>query len=400
MWPPSGSIEMSDVVTPPYPDSVEVAEEASTWAAAYVHIPFCGQVCPYCDFAVVAGRDHDVERYVNAVVAEIRAEPPWRPLHAVYFGGGTPSRVDPNLLAMILTQLADSFGIEPGAEISLEANPEDWTGEKAAALRRAGLTRVSFGAQSFRESVLSALGRRHQPAQIDAAVAAARQAGFVSVNLDLIFGTPGESLQDWEETLAAALSTEPDHLSCYALTVEPGTSLHRQVRGGAAAPDPDLQADEFEAARLLLGAAGLAHYEVSNWARPGHHCRYNLAVWAQGEYLGFGMGAHRFRDGVRSHGLSRLDFYLTEVEAGRPVQRGRQIVAGWGMEVERVFLGLRRRAGVMAGLAGRAFMQSETGRRLDEAGVVGMAEERLLVRQPLLTDTVLRDLLALPAVDC
>ena len=380
--------------------SAEVADQAGVWATAYIHLPFCARVCPYCDFAVVAGRDEEIDRYLAAVAHEIENEPDWRPLDAVYVGGGTPSRVDPSRLERLLAALIRRFGIRPDAEVSLEANPEDWSPQRAAALVRAGFNRVSLGAQNFHPEVLALLGRRHLPEAIPAAVVAAREAGFRTVNLDLIYGTPGETLAKWEETLAAALAIEPDHVSCYALTVEPGTPLHRQVRAGADAPDPDLQADQYEAAARLLSAAGLIHYEVSNWARPGQECRYNLAVWAQAEYLGFGMAAHRYRAGVRSHGLSRLDHYLAEIEAGRPVQRGREMVGGWGREVERVFLGLRRRAGVTMGAAGTALIESGEGRRLMEAEVLAVDGDRLWVRRPLLTDAALRALLALSPSEC
>ncbi|HKY48254.1 MAG TPA: radical SAM family heme chaperone HemW, partial [Acidimicrobiia bacterium] len=281
------------VATSDSPDSVLLAEQARGWAAAYIHLPFCARVCPYCDFAVVAGRDDLIERYVQAVETEIRRERDWRPLASIYVGGGTPSRVDPALVARLVRALDDRFGIEVGAEISLEANPEDWTPEVAARWAQAGFERVSFGSQSFDQHVLDRLGRRHRPDQIAEAVTAARAAGFRSVNLDLIFGTPGETPVSWNETLDRAVALDPDHVSCYALTVEPGTELGRAVAGGAPAPDPDLQADFYEAACDRLVAAGLVRYEVSNWARPGHAVRYNLAVWAQAEYLAFGMGAHR-----------------------------------------------------------------------------------------------------------
>jgi oxygen-independent coproporphyrinogen-3 oxidase len=382
------------------PDSPQLADFAKGWASAYVHIPFCARVCPYCDFAVVAGGEGQIERYLQALRAEISHEPEWRALDAVYFGGGTPSRIEPGELGRLLETLAGRFGLEDGAEISLEANPEDWSPARARGLAGAGFNRVSFGAQSFQPEVLSALGRRHQPQQIAAAVEAARAAGFVSVNLDLIYGTPGEGLSTWRATLETALSLEPDHISCYALTVERGTPLQRQIAGGAPAPDPDLQADQYQMADQLLGESGLVGYEVSNWSRPRHHCRYNLAVWAQGEYLGLGMAAHGHRGGIRSHNLSRLGAYLEAIEAGRSPRRGIEQVSGWGSEVERVMLGLRRRAGVRLGQAGAALWASEEGGRLAAAGVLGVVEGRLLVLRPLLTDAVLRALLALPAADC
>ena len=175
------------------------------------------------------------------------------------------------------------------------------------------------------------------------------RSGFRSVNLDLIFGTPGETVRSWSDTLDRAITLEPDHVSCYALTVEPGTELGRAVAAGAPAPDPDLQADFYEMACERLAEAGLVRYEVSNWARPGHTVRYNLAVWAQAEYLAFGMGAHRFRDGIRSHNRRLLDGYLAAIEGGVSPTAGSEVIEGWAAEVERVFLGIRRVAGVVAG---------------------------------------------------
>jgi putative oxygen-independent coproporphyrinogen III oxidase len=382
------------------PDSVALADEAGKWSASYIHLPFCARVCPYCDFAVVSGRDDLIARYVEAVTTEIRREDAWSPLASVYIGGGTPSRVTPDLIGDLMRALDERFGIEPAAEVSIEANPEDWTRAISDELVAGGFDRVSFGSQSFDRTVLAALGRRHAPDDIAAAVAAARQSGFRSVNLDLIYGTPGETEQSWGETLRRALDLSPDHISCYALTVEPGTELGRSVAQGSPGPDPDLQADFYEMAGERLADAGLVRYEVSNWSRPGHTVRYNLAVWAQSEYLAFGMGAHRFRRGIRSHNRRRLDSYLEAIESGVTATAGSDAIEGWAAEIERVFLGIRRAAGVSAGAAGNALMSSEEGQRLDEAGVVELVDGRLVVKRPLLTDHIARSLLALSPLEC
>jgi oxygen-independent coproporphyrinogen-3 oxidase len=298
-------------------------------SAAYVHIPFCSAVCPYCDFAVVAGQDDQARRYVGAVKREILRSEPWRDLDAVYFGGGTPSHVAPELLGELLETLAEVHGFSPDVEVSLEANPEDFRVENASQLFSIGFNRVSFGAQSFDSDVLTSLGRRHRPHQILASVKAARHSGFDNVSLDLIYGTPGESDVSWKESLANAIATEPDHISCYALTVERGTPLGRAVRDGAEAPDPDTQADRYEMAGEFLAATGLTGYEVSNWARPGKECRYNLTVWAQGEYLAYGNGAHRFHNGARSRNIRRLDAYIEAVERNGTAVAGSERIAGW-----------------------------------------------------------------------
>lgn len=377
------------------PASPALADAARELASAYVHIPFCARLCPYCDFAVVTGRDDQIDRYLNALEKEIESERGWRQLDAVYIGGGTPSRVEARRLKAILERLDKCFGISVGSEISLEANPEDWDFSKAAELVEAGFNRVSFGAQSLDRHTLQALGRAHRPEQVAGAVAAARAAGFSSVNLDLIYGAPSESLATWVSTLQQALDLGLDHLSCYALTVEAGTELYRQIAAGSPAPDPDLQADEWETADALAGAAGLVRYEVSNWALPGHAVRYHLAVWAQADYLAFGLGAHRFREGTRSHNYRHLDTYLAALEEGQAPIAGAEALAGWDREIERVFLGLRRAAGVRLGEGGRVLLGSADGHRLEEAGVIRVDADRLVVAKPLMTDSASRAVLAL-----
>jgi len=365
--------------------------------SAYVHIPFCSSVCPYCDFAVVAGAEHMIDRYVDAVVTEIEMSPAWDPLDSVYFGGGTPSHVPPLALGRILSTIEARHGLRPEAEISLEANPEDFTEDRSIELRRLGFNRVSFGAQSFDGAVLEALGRRHGADQIVSSVAAARGAGMLSVSVDLIFGTPLETDESWDQTLQRTITAAPDHVSCYALTVEPGTPLNRAVIAGAPAPDPDVQADRYEMAEARLGAAGYGRYEVSNWARPGHECRYNLTVWAQGEYEAYGNAAHRYRDGVRSRNVRRLDAYLSEIEAGRRPIAGADPVSGWESEIDRLFVGLRRTEGVSDGPGVQSLIGSEKGKLLEEAGVIAISSGRLVVRRPLLTDEVHRAVLGLEA---
>jgi oxygen-independent coproporphyrinogen-3 oxidase len=364
-------------------------------AAAYVHIPFCSAVCPYCDFAVVAGADHKIGRYMDAVVAEISMSRRWRPLDSVYFGGGTPSHVGPAHLERILDALSSHHGLTAGAEISLEANPEDFSPSRATELLAAGFNRVSFGAQSFDDTVLARLGRRHTGDHIESSFSSARSAGFDNVSLDLIFGTPVESDASWETTLMRAVALEPDHVSCYALTVEPGTPLHREVKAGAMAPDPDTQADRYEMAEQVLGAASLSRYEVSNWSRPGRECRYNLTVWAQGEYEAYGNGAHRFVDGVRSHNVRRLDAYIERIEQGERPVSGAEPVRGWEGEIDRLFVGLRRTVGVGPGPGVDALLETAGGDRLRDAGVIEVSGGRLVVRRPLLTDEVHRQVLDL-----
>ncbi|MPZ52024.1 MAG: radical SAM family heme chaperone HemW [Acidimicrobiia bacterium] len=363
--------------------------------SAYIHIPFCSRVCPYCDFAVVAGADDLIDRYVSAVVSEIRRAGPWRTLGAVYIGGGTPSHIPPDRLGEILAALQDVVGIESAAEVSMEANPEDWEPAVSNGFRAAGANRVSFGAQSLNNSELVFLGRRHGPREVTTAVRAARNSGFERVSVDLIFGSPigspdGGGLDHWETSLRGALDLGIDHLSCYALTVEQGTPFSRAVKRGAPAPDGDIQADMWELAESLAPEFGLDRYEVSNWSEPGSECLYNLAVWAQGEYLAYGNGARRFVDGERSRNYRRLDAYLDAIEGVRSPVAGKEQIDGWDAELERIFLGMRRATGVAHGPGVDALLTSAEGARLVAAGVVDLVEGRLLVTRPLLTDMVER----------
>lgn len=382
------------------PDAPGLNDSAAAWRGAYLHIPFCSKVCPYCDFAVVEGRADQFDPYLEALATEIAAEPDWGPLDAVHFGGGTPSVLSVDSLTALLGAVGAGFGLAAGCEVAIEANPEDWSQAFADGLAWSGFDRVSFGSQSFDPAVLERLGRQHAPADTSAAVAQARAAGFRSINIDLIYGTPGESLDSWSTTLDRALAAEPDHLSTYALTVERGTPLSVQVAGGAPAPDADLQAEMYETACELAAAAGLVRYEVSNFARPGHAARYNLLTWAQGEYLGFGTGAHSHRDGTRRRNVRRLDAYMGRVAEEGSAVAGSEQARGWEAEIERVFLGLRRASGVIGGPVGRALLDSDWGRTLAAAGVLASKGDRIRVARPLMADEASRAVLALSAIDC
>ena len=378
---------------PPAPDSPRLADAAASWKSAYVHLPFCAKRCPYCDFAVVTveegGSDAMIERYVDAVVMEIAMAMPFGPIDAVNLGGGTPSRLTPAQLERLLAALTDRHGIAEGAEISLEANPDDWSEEHGSALVDLGFNRISFGVQSFDPAVLESLGRTHSPDQAEAAVGQAI-GQFVTVNIDLIYGTAGESMASWEATVDRALALEPEHLSAYALTVERGTELSKAIDDGAEAPDPDDQADKYEYLANRTPEALLVRYEVSNWCRPGHHCRYNISTWAMGDYLGFGLGAHDHHAGRRSRNIRRLDAYLERVRSGRRPRAGTEQLGGIDAERERIAIGLRLTAGVRAGELGLRFLDSEEGQRHLAAGTVARQGDRLVVVRPLLTDAVAR----------
>lgn len=258
---------------------------------AYVHVPFCAVRCDYCDFATWTDRDHLVDAYVDACVQDIerRALPP---ATSVFFGGGTPSLLDADRLVRIL----DAIDVVETAEVTVECNPDSVDAAKLRAYAAAGVNRVSFGVQSMRTHVLTELGRTHDPTNVERAVGWARDAGITRVNLDLIYGSPAETVGDWEATLEATLGLEPTHVSAYALTVEAGTPLGRAVAAGSrAAPDDDDQAQKYELADRCLTGAGFAWYEISNWARPGEECRHNLLYWSGDDYAGIGCAAHGHR---------------------------------------------------------------------------------------------------------
>lgn len=394
---------MTEPTAPPRPDDPSLADSAAEWVGAYIHIPFCRTVCPYCDFAVVAlsadGVASDARGpYIEALLEEIAAERQFaRPLDAVFVGGGTPTSIQPDDLGRVLAAIDARFGLAGGAEVSIEANPEDLAPGVPAALAGVGFNRISLGVQSLDPDVLGSLGRAHDPGEASTAIARAVDV-FDSVNVDLIYGTPGESDRSWAESVARVIDSGVHHLSAYALTVEKGTPLGRAVLAGAAAPDPDDQASKYEIVEAAAAGAGLARYETSNFARPGHHCRYNLLTWAQGEYAAFGNGAHRHRNGVRSWNVRRVDRYVERASTD-PVS-GEERLDAWGREVERVAIGLRRKAGVTPGAAGAALLGSAAGERLVAAGVIEMGDGRIRVTRPLLGDEVVRTLLALPPGDC
>jgi oxygen-independent coproporphyrinogen-3 oxidase len=266
----------------------------------------------------------------------------------VFFGGGTPTLLPPGDLARVLEGIRDRFGLAPGAEVTTEANPESVDPVALAALREAGFTRVSLGMQSAAPHVLEVLDRRHTPGRAVAAAREARDAGFEHVSLDLIYGTPGESADDWRRSLEAAVSAEPDHVSAYSLIVEPGTRLAARVRRGELpAPDDDVLAERYELAEALLGGAGLGWYEVSNWARDeAARCRHNLGYWSGGDWWGAGPGAHSHVGGVRWWNVLHPTRWAAALGEGRSPAAGRETPDGDAARLERVMLGVRLSEGL------------------------------------------------------
>ncbi len=321
-------------------------------AGLYVHIPFCLTRCGYCDFNAYAGLGHLAGRYVGALVAEAdMTKGDWadQTFGSIFFGGGTPTTLPASMLDRLLTALRRTFRIEPGAELTCEANPDTVDEAYLRALRDAGVTRLSIGVQSFDPSALQALERQHRAEAAKGAFDAARRAGFDDINLDLIYGADGESLESWEATLAEAVALCPEHLSCYALTVEPATPLGRKVAAGLVPPpDSDTQSQMYDAACRRLREAGYEHYEISNWALPGRGSRHNLGYWHGRPYLGLGAGAHSHRGPRRWWNVRPPTQYMDAVLSRQGAVGGEEILSDDDRALERLLLGLRVSEGVPA----------------------------------------------------
>ena len=318
----------------------------------YVHVPFCRTRCHFCAFTLQIHREDRVQRYLNSLAREMQLHAQQqslagRRLDTVYFGGGTPTTLSVPQLLSILRQVRDMFGVEDAAEISVEAHPDTVTEDGLRALAAAGVNRISFGAQSMNDDELLHLGRRTSGDRTQAAVAMARAAGFSNINLDLIYGVPGQTLDGWLATLDDVLSMEPAHLSCYALTVEEKTRLHVDVRrGDVAEPDASLQNDMEDAAAGRLAKAGFMRYEISNYCRPGHACRHNLLYWQGHDYLGLGPSAQSYLDGRRFGNVESLDTYGSMLDARRlPIADSETLSADQRLR-ERLVFGLRLIEGV------------------------------------------------------
>jgi oxygen-independent coproporphyrinogen-3 oxidase len=370
--PPDGALPQSALATLPRRP-----------LGVYVHVPFCAARCGYCDFNTYVPADPaaDVAAYVRGALAEIRLArdvlgPGAPPVGTVFFGGGTPTMLDPELLAALLDEIRAALRLEDGAEVTVEANPETVEPRMLGVLRAAGFTRISLGMQSARAHVLSALERRHTPGRAVAAATQARDAGFEHVSLDLIYGTPGETAIDWAASLDAAIGAGVDHLSAYGLTVQPGTRLHARVRAGTRrAPDDDVLARRYRAADALLADAGLGWYEISNWAADADaRCRHNLGYWRSQNWWGVGPGAHSHVGGVRWWNVLRPRPYAARLAAGRSPAAGRERLGDAQRRTERIMLELRLADGLVLdpddGAAAAAARQADAG-RLDAGALAG-----------------------------
>jgi putative oxygen-independent coproporphyrinogen III oxidase len=372
----------------------------------YLHVPFCATRCGYCDFntytATELGGGASQASYASTAVAEVLLARRVLgtvdlPAATVFLGGGTPTLLPPRDLATMLTAVRDELGVLPGAEVTTEANPDSVDERALADLRAAGFTRVSFGMQSAVPHVLATLDRTHDPERVPQVVAWARAAGFEGISLDLIYGTPGESQDDWRTSLEAAIDAGPDHLSAYALVVEDGTRLAGQVRRGELpAPDDDDLADRYLLADEVLAAAGFDWYEVSNWARGAdQRARHNEGYWRGHDWWGVGPGAHSHLGGTRWWNVRHPTAYAGRLAAGESPAHAREVLTDEQRRVERVLLGIRLRDGHPMADLGPAGLDA-AGRAVDDGLLdpVAYANGRaaLTLRGRLLADAVVRDL--------
>ena len=380
--------------------------DSSVPFSAYLHVPFCRVRCGYCDFNTYTSgelRGAKQEDYASTLITEIALARrvladagALRPMHTVFFGGGTPTLLPAGDLARMLGAATDAFGLVDGAEVTVEANPDTVTPEVARTLADAGVTRLSIGMQSAVPHVLAALDRTHRPENVTTAVAAAKNAGL-AVSVDLIYGAPGESIGDWEASLDAALALESDHISAYALIIEDGTKLARQIRRGEVpAPDDDLQADMYELADARLAAAGFDWYEISNWSRsPEQRSRHNLAYWQGSDWWGFGPGAHSHVAGLRWWNVKHPAAYAQRLAAAESPAAGTERPDEQSTTLERILLLSRIREGI-------AVSDLAADKRTRVAGLIadGLVDPaaavrgrvQLTLRGRLLADAVVREL--------
>jgi oxygen-independent coproporphyrinogen-3 oxidase len=380
----------------------------------YLHVPFCAARCGYCDFNTYTAAELGAEPGASqeAYLAAVRAElalaadvlgPDLPEVSTVFFGGGTPTLLDPDALTGLLAAAKDAFPFASGCEVTTEANPESVTAESLGRLREGGINRVSFGMQSAVPAVLRILDRVHSPGRAAAAVGWARDAGFDSVSLDLIYGTPGESLADWTTSVEAAVAAAPDHVSAYSLIVEQGTRLaHRVAHGELPAPDEDDLADKYVVVDDLLSAAGLHWYEVSNWARPGHACRHNLGYWRSDDWWGIGPGAHSHVGGVRWWNVRHPRDYSASLLGGAGLRGespggespavAREVLTPGQRLSERVLLEIRLAEGLDPCALPAAARERVAG--LEADGLLTGTDPLVLSRRGrLLADLVVRELL-------
>lgn len=316
----------------------------------YVHVPFCARRCSYCDFSIAVRRSVPHQRFVEAILVEWRARTATRPpaaLHTLYFGGGTPSRLAPDALAALIVGITRDAPLAPGAEVTIEVNPDDVSPDAVAAWVAAGVNRASLGVQSHDPVVLAWMHRTHGAEQVAPAMAMLREGGIDNISIDLIFALPPEVERDWDHDVARTLELEPSHVSLYGLTTEPHTPLARWRERGVVTVLPDEgYAGQYLAVHRALRAAGYEHYEVSNAALPGSRSRHNSVYWSGADYLGLGPSAHSLDGATRSWNIRAWEAYAVAMEAGQAAREGFEVLGPRERGLESAYLGLRTDAGL------------------------------------------------------
>jgi oxygen-independent coproporphyrinogen-3 oxidase len=361
------------------PERCPDSQNPALAAGLYVHVPFCLRKCPYCDFASVAAPER-VPDYLQAFGRELTLlENPPAAFDSLYIGGGTPSLLRPAELERLLERVHQRFRILPGAEVTLEANPDDVDLERLRAWRALGINRLSLGIQALRDDLLRFLGRRHDAAAALEALDLARQAGFENIGVDLIHTIPGQRLEDWESDLRRLLQRRPEHVSCYQLTIAPGTPLGRQRdRSEIRELDEELQRAFFLRTSERLQGAGYQHYEISNFAREEtFRCRHNLKYWRHEPYIGLGPAAHSFQNNQRWWNLPGIDAYVGRLAHHRLPVAGRETLAEEQLHLERLFLGFRTREGLPRSLLEQTPAAGGMLRRLVSEGLLVPDGERI-----------------------
>ena len=337
--------------------------------AAYIHVPFCAHHCGYCDFAVVAGKDFLMNQYLDGLAAEMSTLGQSQQVNSIFIGGGTPTYLDSHRLGRLLADIRKRFSPMAELEFSVEANPGTLTEEKVHVLAEHGVTRVSLGSQSFQPHVLQVLERDHCPEDVPRAAAAVK-ARIDQVSLDLIFGVPGQTREDWQGDLHRTLALQPDHISTYGLTYEKGTPLWKQRLSGTVQPlDEETELAMYLDGLDILNAAGFEPYEISNHARPGKRCRHNQVYWANEAYFGFGLGAARYVEGRRELNTRSIQEYIRKTLAGESPTIQSEILEPEERARETMAIQLRRREGIQ-----RCAFHLQTGFELD--GLAGVALDR------------------------
>ena len=358
----------------------------------YLHIPFCHRICPYCSFYKHTPGGTPIGEFVDALGAEAIGRRGLQPLgtglasakgvaypFSIYLGGGTPSMLSPKHLTALFTSIRNTFDLSETSEITLEANPATFDLAKAELFRSLGVTRVSLGIQSFSPHVLKTLGREHSPEEASESVAILRAAGIPSVNIDLMFSIPGQSLADWESTLRHAVSLKPDHISAYNLTYEEDTAFFESLKNGSYAENEDKDADHYHLAEEILTAAGFDHYETSNYAQPGHHSQHNQGYWEGADYLGLGPSAVSTIGGVREKNVPDTAAYIRQVNSIGNAIHETEALTPAQRRIELIALGLRTTRGIPLELLDAASL--EKAKALAAESLLNIGETRIHLTQ-------------------